>query len=71
MKEDLFPMYCNISAILGGNKQKEMGGESETQREREGEREGERRATTVCKRGDEEGLARKKKGADSSSDAQT
>jgi hypothetical protein len=44
-----------------------MGGESE--REREGE--GERRATTVCKRGDEEGLARKKKGADSSSNVQT
>jgi hypothetical protein len=65
MKEDLFSMYCNISAILGGNKQKEMGGEGER------EREGGRRATTVCKRGDEEGLARKKKGADSSSDAQT
>ncbi len=70
MKEDLFSSYCNITAIFGGNKQKEMGGERErdTERERGGRgREGERRATTVCKRGDEEGLARKKTGADSSS----
>jgi hypothetical protein len=69
MKEDLFSNYCNITAIFGGNKQKEMGGE----RERDGdtERDGERRATTVCKRGEEEGLARKKTGADSSSNVQT
>jgi hypothetical protein len=35
MKEDLFSNYCNITAIFGGNKQKEMGGE----RERDGDTE--------------------------------
>jgi len=39
MKEDLFSTYCNITAIFGGNKQKEMGGERETQRHRETQRE--------------------------------
>jgi hypothetical protein len=69
MKEDLFSTYCNITAIFGSNKQKEMGGERDRDRDRERQRE--RRASTVCKRGEEEGLARKKKGPDSSSNVQT
>jgi len=37
MKEDLSSTYCNITAIFGGNKQKEMDGRGKRERERERE----------------------------------